>query len=272
MKSLHAMATGACAGVRLSIPVRRRAALVFVVLLAGLCLPARAAAQQLTVSAAASLTQVFRDIGALFEQAHPGVTVRLNFAGSGVLLQQIAHGAPVDVLAAADEATIQRGIERGLLDAGTRMVFAANSLVVIVPAGEPVVLNQLEDLRASRVQRIAIGKPAIVPVGAYAREALEVAGLWSDLQPKLIQADNVRQVLEYVARGEVSAGFVYRTDASSMSEKVRVLLAAHGRQPVTYPAAVVKESRQRALAGEFVQFLRLPAAREVLARYGFLQP
>jgi molybdate transport system substrate-binding protein len=272
MKRLHAVAIAARSDVRLGIPVRRRARFVFVLLLAVLCLPAGAAAQQLTVSAAASLTQVFRDLAALFEQAHPGVTVRLNLGGSGVLLQQIAQGAPVDVLAAADAATIQRGIERGLLDADTRMVFAANSLVLIVPAGEPGGLNRLEDLRASRVERIAIGKPAIVPVGSYAREALEVAGLWADLQAKLIQADNVRQVLEYVARGEVSAGFVYRTDACAMPEKVRVVLTVQGRQPVTYPAAVVKESRRKALAGEFVQFLRLPAAREVLTRHGFLQP
>lgn len=117
-----------------------------------------------------------------------------------------------------------------------------------------------------------MGKTATVPVGRYTRQVLEGAGLWSVLEPKFVQADSVRQVLDYVARGEVEAGFVYRTDAAVMSEKVRVAFAPTTATPVSYPVAVVADSRQKALAGDFVAFLSSDPAREVLARHGFGKP
>jgi molybdate transport system substrate-binding protein len=101
------------------------------------------------------------------------------------------------------------------------------------------------------VRHIAIGKPATVPVGRYAKQVLDATGLWAAVEPKLVFADNVRQVLDYVARGEAEAGFVYRTDAQVMRNQVRVVLAATGHSPVTYPAAVVADSRQPVLAREF---------------------
>ena len=119
---------------------------------------------------------------------------------------------------------------------------------------------------------IAIGKTATVPVGRYTQEVLEAAGLWSALAPKFVQADTVRQVLDYVSRGEADAGFVYRTDAAIAGDKVRILLTAQGHTPVTYPIVVVSDSRQKALARDFIAFLATPPAVEVLARYGFGAP
>ena len=243
-------------------------------LIAGLmmALPLAAAAQQLTVSAAASLSDAFKEIGRRFEATKSGVTVRCNFAASGVLIQQIAQGAPVDVFASADQETMNRGVEQKLIEPDTRRDFAANVVVLVAPAQGGPALKTLADLGRPDVKRIAIGKTETVPVGRYTKQVLDGANLWTTLEPKFVQADSVRQVLDYVARGEVEAGFVYRTDAAIMADKVQVALAPGGHTPVTYPVAVVSESRQKALAKEFAEYLRSPAAQEVLARFGFAKP
>jgi molybdate transport system substrate-binding protein len=238
----------------------------------GLALPLWAGAQQLTVSAAASLTDAFKEIGQRFEAGKPGTTVRFNFAASGVLIQQITQGAPVDVFASADQETMDRGIAQKVIDADTRRDFAANTLVLIVPAQESPSVAKVADLGQPGVKRIAIGKLASVPVGRYTKQALEAAGTWAALEPKFVYADSVRQVLDYVARGEADAGFVYRTDAALMPEKVKVAQAVEGHAPVRYPVAVVSESRQKALARDFVAFLSGTEGQAILARFGFGKP
>lgn len=248
----------------------RRARLV--ALLLALSLPLPALAEELTVSAAASLTNAFKDLGRSFEQRHPGTTVRLNFAASGILLQQMSQGAPVDVFASADQATMDRAASQKLIDAATRRDFAANSLVLVTPLQSGPAIASLQDLATGVVRRIAIGKPATVPVGNYTRQALDAARLWAQLEPKLIQADSVRQVLDYVSRGEVDAGFVYRTDAAIMQDKVRIALTAGGHTPVSYPVAVLAASKHQALAKSFVEFLLSAPGQEVLGRYGFGKP
>ncbi|WP_458232309.1 molybdate ABC transporter substrate-binding protein [Roseateles sp. P5_E8] len=233
-------------------------------------LPLLASAQQLTVSAAASLTDAFKEIGPRFEASKPGATVRFNFAASGVLLQQITQGAPVDVFASADQETMNRGAEQKLIAADTRRDFASNTLVLVTPPGSPV--KSVRDLALADVKRIAIGKVASVPVGRYTQQALESTQLWAPLQAKLVFADNVRQVLDYVSRGEVEAGFVYRTDAELAKGKVVIAMTVGGHAPVTYPAAVVADSRRAALARDFVSFLGSTEAQTILAKYGFAKP
>ena len=235
-------------------------------------LPVWATAQQLTVSAAASLSDAFKEVAGRFESGRPGVKLRLNFAASGVLLQQVAQGAPVDVFASADQATVNRGLERKLFDADSRRDFAGNTLVLVAPAQGGAAVHTLADLGSAGVRRIAIGKTTTSPAGRYAREALEAAGFWSRLEPKLVYADSVRQVLDYVARGEVDAGFVYRTDAAMAADRTRVALTLDGHTPISYPAIVVSDSRHKALAREFIAFLGTPPAQEVLARHGFGKP
>lgn len=240
--------------------------------IACLAIPLLATAQQLTVSAAASLTDAFKEIGQRFEAGKPGTSVRFNFAASGVLLQQITQGAPVDVLASADQETMSRGVEQKLIDADTRRDFAANSLVLLVPVQDAPPVAKLADLGLPAVKRIAIGKLASVPVGRYTRQALETAGSWGQLEPKFVYADSVRQVLDYVARGEVEAGFVYRTDAAIMTDKVKIVQTVEGHAPVRYPVAVVAESRQKPLARDFVSYLNGAEAQAILARFGFSKP
>ncbi|VCU68342.1 Molybdate-binding periplasmic protein precursor [Pigmentiphaga humi] len=244
----------------------------FAALFLSLALPLSASAQELTVSAAASLTNAFKEIGQQFEKNHPGTNVRLNFAASGTLLQQMAQGAPVDVFASADQATMDKAVAQKLIDTATRKDFATNSLVLIAPLQGGPAIGSLQDLSGAAVKRIAIGKTATVPVGNYTKEALESAKLWEPLQPKFIQADSVRQVLDYVSRGEVDAGFVYRTDAAVMQDKVKIVLTAGGHTPVSYPVAQLAESKHKALAGSFVDFLLSVPGQEILGRYGFGKP
>lgn len=241
-------------------------------LVCGLLLPFAALAQEITVSAAASLTNAFKELAPAFGKANPGASVRFNFAASGALLQQIAQGAPVDVFASADQATMDRAAGQSLIEPGSRSDFATNSVVLIEPAEGATGLKSVQDLAGPAIKRIAVGKVATVPVGRYTREVLEHAGLWTQLAPKFVHADSVRQVLDYVGRGEVEAGFVYATDAAIMEDKVRIVLAATGHQPVSYPIAVVKDSRRKELGARFVAFLATPPAREILARYGFGAP
>lgn len=231
-----------------------------------------AAAQQITVSAAASLTDAFKELGPKFEAANAGMTVRFNFAASGVLLQQISQGAPVDVFVSADQETMTRGADQKLIDPATRRDFVSNSLVLVEPAQGGPGLQSLQDLSGAKVRKIAVGKTATVPAGRYTKQVLDAANLWTALEPKMVQADSVRQVLDYVGRGEADAGFVYRTDAAIMADKVKVVLTPAGSAPVLYPLAVVAESRNKAAAQAFTAFLFTDAAQQTLARFGFGKP
>lgn len=233
---------------------------------------AGAHAADLTVSAAASLTNAFKEIGPAFEAAHPGNKVQFNFGASGALLQQIAKGAPVDVFSSADQETMDQAQAQKLVDAGQRRNFVSNALVVIVPAGTNKVPASLTDLTQTGYPRIAIGLPASVPVGRYTKNTLEKLGLWSIFEQKMVGANTVRQALDYVARGEVDAGFVYTTDAALMPDKVKVAFVVRMQEPILYPVAPIHSSTNAAAARAFVDYLLSPPAQSILAKYGFGKP
>lgn len=229
-------------------------------------------AADLTVSAAASLTQAFKDLAPAFEARHPGTRLRFNFSASDALLAQIAKGAPVDVFASADQDTLDRAQAQGLLQPGTRRNFASNRLVVITPADSALSPRTLADLGQPAFQRIALGKPEGVPAGRYAKGALQAAQAWAAVAPKAVYATHVRQALDYVARGEVEAGLVYATDAAVQKDKVKVAFTVPTETPITYPVAVVAGSAQAQAAQQFLDFVTSPEAQAVLARHGFLKP
>lgn len=224
------------------------------------------------VSAAASLTQALRDIQPVFEAAHPGTRLRLNFAASGALLAQIAKGAPVDVFFSADSATMDQAQARQLLRPASRRDIVGNALVLVVPAARPHVPAALAELTGPAYARIAIGLPASVPAGRYAKDALESSGLWTALEPRLVGANSVRQALDYVARGEVDAGFVYATDAALMPDRVKAALQVATPQPIRYPVAVLAAAPSPEAAQRFADFLVTPAAQAIFARHGFTRP
>lgn len=235
-----------------------------------ICAAGAAAAADITVSAAASLNNAFREAAAAFEAAHPGDRVLLNFAASDALVAQIAKGAPVDVFASADQESMDRA--RPHLIPGSRRDFASNRLVVAVPFGSKLDLRTLADLRQPAVQRLTTGNPASVPVGRYTKGALEKVALWGELEPKFVFGTNVRQSLDYIARGEVEAGLVYQTDVASQAEKVRTAMVVPTTTPITYPLAVIKNGPNPAGGRAFAEFILSPGGQSILARFGFGKP
>lgn len=233
-------------------------------------LPAQAA--ELTVSAAASLTDAFNTIKADFAKSHPGINLVMNYAASGTLLSQMEQGAPVDVFASADQKTMDQAVEKKLIDVPTRANFVRNDLVLAVPANNPAKIKDLTSLAAADVKRIAIGNPDSVPVGRYTKASLTKLGQWDSLSAKFVMAESVRQVLDYLARGEVDAGFVYATDAKQGGDKVKIITEVPVETPVIYPIAVTSTSADKKAAATFVAYVTGPQGQAVLAKYGFKKP
>ena len=231
-----------------------------------------ATAADIIVSAASSLTNALTDIGKDYEKANVKQKVNFNFANSGALLQQIARGAPVDVFASADQDTMDRASTQNLIVRTSRHNFVRNILVVVAPKGAKPSPKSLADLTDAGITRLAISNPESVPVGRYAKEALEVAGLWDAVKGKSLNTQNVRQSLDYVARGEADAGFVYATDAAIMSDKVEVLFEVTTKTPILYSIAAVKGNGNENFAVNFIDYVRSDAGQRILARYGFRKP
>lgn len=231
-----------------------------------------AQAGELNVSAASSLSNAFKDIAASYQTQFPDAKIQLNFGASGALLQQLAKGAPVDVLATADQETMDAAEKQNLIDSKERKNFVRNSLVLIQAIGDTNKIERIEDLQQAGIKRIAIGNPASVPVGRYAMQAINTAKILPAIKDKLINTQNVRQSLDYVARAEVDAGFVYATDAAIMSDKVKVSIHLATTQTISYPVAVSKDSNNAQEAKRFVQFLLSPPAQAILVKYGFQKP
>jgi molybdate transport system substrate-binding protein len=228
--------------------------------------------QELTVAAAASLSNALKEVAGQFETTHPGTRIICNFAASGVLLQQLATGAPMDVLAAADQKTMDQAREKNLIVPGSRKNFVSNRLVLIAPVDSGLALGSLNDLTRQEVKRLAVGNPATVPAGRYAKTALEEAGLWDKLSPRFIMAGSVRQVLDYVSRGEVDAGLVYATDAAIATGKVKVMQTVTESVPILYPLAVTLATDKKTLAQAFLDFVLSPPAQAIFHRFGFGKP
>jgi molybdate transport system substrate-binding protein len=248
--------------------------LLFVLLLSAVVLwgTTAAADQELTISAAASLTNALKEVAAQYDKTHPGTKAICNFAASGVLLNQMIKGAPVDVFASADQKTMNQAQEKNLIIPSTRKNFVSNRLVLIVPMDSKLTLSSLKDLTGPTVKRVAVGNPATVPAGRYAKEALVGAGLWDKLSPKFVLAESVRQVLDYVRRGEVDAGLVYSTDAAIAKGKVKVVQTVTEHAPILYPIAMTASTNKKAAAQSFVDFVVSPPAQEIFQKFGFGKP
>jgi molybdate transport system substrate-binding protein len=230
--------------------------------------------QELTLSVAISMKDVVEELGRGLMTARPGVMLRYNFGSSGELQKQIEAGAPVDLFVSAAPRQMDELEKKGLIVAATRRIFARNALTVIKPSDSRIDIVKPADLLDARVTKVVVGNPRTVPAGQYAEECLRTLGLWDRLQPKLVFSENVRQALDYVARGEVDAGFVYTTDAVTRGRQVREALRPpeDTYRPVLYPVAVVAGARHPAIAQAFVDLLTSPDGRTVLGRFGFLPP
>ena len=226
---------------------------------------------EITISAAISLKNAFEDIGRIFQERNPGTKLLFNFGASGDLARQIEAGAPVDVFASAAKKDVDDLDQKDMIIKSTRKDFVGNRVVLIIPAKSAILLTSFNDLRRGEFQKIAIGNPKTVPAGQYAEEVLRYFNLWDGVKDRLIFAENVRQVLDYVARGEVDAGMVYSTDALVRAKEVKVVAEApeQSHRPVIYPIAVVKGSKKESLAREFITLVTSKEGEKVLERYGF---
>jgi molybdate transport system substrate-binding protein len=225
-----------------------------------------ASAGEVRLSVAASLTDVGNALVESYEKAHPGVTVRKNYGGSGVLARQIENGAAADVFISANLQWMEYLKGRNLVDRGSIGSFAYNVLVV-AGAADPGI-STMPDLL--RLEKIAIGSPGSVPAGAYAMEALRAAGIDGQLRKKFVMARDVRECLMYAERGEVDAAFVYRTDALLARRATILFVVPQELYPrVTYPMALTAAGAKNPDAAEFFRYLGSEAARSVLARFGF---
>jgi molybdate transport system substrate-binding protein len=226
-----------------------------------------AVADELFVSAAASLTDALKDLGARFEK-QTATKVTLNFGASSLLARQIEENAPVDVFISADEAQMDRVQKQIAPD--TRTDLLTNKLVVIVRKDFPQRLDDLSDLAKPECSRIALADPNSVPAGVYAREVLTKAKLWEKVEAKIVPAENVRATLAVVEAGNADAGFVYKTDAmTSNSIRLALEMPPELAPRIVYPMAMVSSSTNRDKATRFLAYLKSPEAVEVFQRLGF---
>ena len=244
----------------------------FLYVLLVLLLPLTAQAQQVTVFAAASLTDAMKDISAKWAAAGHKPLV-MSFGSSSTLARQIEQGAPANVFASADEKWMDYLAQKNLIVADTRKDLLGNDLVLVVSADKPmhVTINKSFNLMGllGANGRLATGDPAHVPVGIYAEQALKKLGMWDRVSPRLARTDDVRAALLLVERGEAPAGIVYATDAAvSKAVMVAGTFPADSHDPVSYPFAVTK-SGDTPEARALLQFLSSPPARAVFVQRGF---
>jgi molybdate transport system substrate-binding protein len=233
-------------------------------------MPMTAHADEILVSAAASLAEVLKEIsnGYRSKSKH---TVRFNFGPSSGLARQIEEGAPADIFFSADLPQMDTLDRNGRLEPGTRKNLLSNQLVIIVPADSKLAMASPKDLLKSVVKRIALGEPSSVPVGVYSSKYLADEGLWNQVKAKIVPVQDVRATLAAVESGNVEAGFVYKTDAA-VSKKVKVAFQVPSEKgpKIVYPIAIVKESKRKDAARNFMSYIVSPAAKETFKKYGFI--
>ena len=227
-------------------------------------------ADEILVSAAASLTDVLKEISSRY-QSKSKHTVKFNLGPSSGLARQIEERAPADLFFSADLPQMDNLDKNGRLEPGTRKNLLSNQLVIIVPADSNLALSSPKDLLKADIKRIALAEPTAVPVGLYSSKYLAHEGLWEKLKPKIVPVQDVRATLASVEYGNVEAGFVYKTDAA-VSKNVKIVyeVPIDKGPKITYPAAIVKESKKKEAARDFMNFVMSPAAKDAFRKYGFV--
>lgn len=230
----------------------------------------------ITVSAAADLTYAFSEIGKLFE-AGTGNKVVFNFGSTGQLAQQIEQGAPVDLFAAANISFVEDLDQQNLILPDTKQLYARGRIILWTRADSPLQITRVEELARPEIVRIAIANPDHAPYGVAARQAMQAAGVWEAVQPKLVFGENVRQTLQYAETGNVDVAIV----ALSLSAPAAAAEGVPGRwtlipqelhPPIDQALAVVKGTPHEAVARAFAAFVNGSQGRPIMRQYGFVLP
>lgn len=227
---------------------------------------------EIIVGAAASLTDAFNDIIKNFEEKHPGVKIQTTYGGSGSIQSQIEEGAPMDFFISAAEKQMDALEEKDLIDKDTRVDFLENKVVLITPTDSDLKLESFEDVANNEnVNMVAIGEVESVPVGQYTKEIFENLKVWDKVEAKANWAKDVRQVLDWVSQKESPVGIVYKTDAFTEKDNVKIVTEAPEgtHKPVIYPMAVLKNTQNEKLAKAFEEYLKTDESKKILEDYGF---
>ena len=227
-------------------------------------------AAEIQVYAAASLADALKEIASAYEQASSDKLV-FNFAASSLLARQIQEGAPADLFASADEEKMDGLEKKGLIVKETRKSLLSNSLVIVVQSDSALSFQSAKELADSKIKRLALAEPQSVPAGIYAKKYLQTIGIWDDVMDRVIPTENVRAALAAVEYGNVDAGIVYKTDAA-ISKKVKTayeVLPANGPK-ISYPFAVIRDSKNPEGAKKLLQYLSSPEGLAVFQKYGFI--
>ena len=224
---------------------------------------------ELILSAAASLQNVLEEIKQLYLTKHPQTNITFNFGSSGSLQHQIEQGAPIDLFISAAPQQMNNLAAKKLLLNETRQDLVQNQMVLVTSQNNKSI-DSFNDLASNSTGQIALGEPNSVPAGKYAREILTNLDLIDDLKPRAVYGKDVRQVLNYVATGNIEAGIVYRSDLAT-AKKIKMVATAPPatHSPVVYPVAVIKDSNHPEAARQMLEFLFTPEAQEIFKRHGF---
>jgi molybdate transport system substrate-binding protein len=227
-------------------------------------------ADEILVAAAASLTDALKDIGKAY-QAKSKHKILLTLGPSNFLARQIDEGAPADMFFSADLAQMDLLEKNGRLEPGSRKNLLSNQLVIVVPADSKLAIASPKDLLKSDVKKIALADPAAVPVGVYTSKYLADEGLWDKMKPQIVPVLDVRATLASVESGNVEAGFVYKTDAA-ISKKVKIVFEVPIEKgpKITYPVAIIKESKKKEAAHDFMNYVSGDAGKSAFKKYGFV--
>ncbi len=225
---------------------------------------------ELTVAAASDLQAAFSEIARQFEEKRD-CKVRITFGSTGQFAQQIEHGAPFDVFAAANVAYVDKLAARQRIIPGTTRVYARGRIVLAVSKSTGVAATRLDDLAGSGIRHVAIANPAHAPYGLAAKQALERAGLWEQVQPKLVMGENVRQTLQFVETGNADAGIVALSVADVPGISFTAIDAAL-HDPIDQAIAVVADTKNEPLAREFITLVTGADGRAILEKFGFEMP
>jgi molybdate transport system substrate-binding protein len=251
-------------------PMIRQLALLNFILLVLALAGCAAEPRTLTISAASNLQPAFAEIGAAFEK-QTGTRVTFNFGATGSLAQQIAQGAPVDLFAAADRVTVDDLAARGFVITDTAQVYARGQIVLYTRTDNTSSLQSLSDLTRPEIKRVAIANPERAPYGAAAHEALQNAGVWAAVEPKLIIAENIQQTQQYADTGNVDAAIVALS--LTVGSKGRwVMIPQELYKPIDQALGVVKGAKNEREARAFADFVVSPGGREVLTKFGYGLP
>ncbi|AFZ37160.1 molybdenum ABC transporter, periplasmic molybdate-binding protein [Stanieria cyanosphaera PCC 7437] len=224
----------------------------------------------LTVSAAADLNYVFKEIGALWEK-ETGNKVTFNFGSTGQLAQQIERGAPVDLFAAANKSYIEDLDKEGLIVSDTKAVYGRGRITVWTREDSKLNPKDIRELTKPEYKRVAIANPDHAPYGIAAREAFQTVGIWDAIKPKLVLGENIAQTQQYAETGNVDVGIVALSLSVNRPGKWE-LIPENLHQPIDQMLAVVKKSKYQTQAREFAQYINGPTGRPLMKKYGFVLP